>query len=201
MGYTVKKTLLSLAVLLALPLNAHAFTPELLPAEYDTFTEAAVNGIAESYARSQWYEYGGIILQTSEHKFRISKPLTDTSGDSVSIEHKTDWPDMKVVADFHTHPCNPYSHYPGLFSPTDLASNTFLHWPGIMGDLCTGKVHEFDPGIMRDDDVFIRDGVYATAGRIVGQISIYKLPVVLEDPADFVGLSNTETGEYVKGTQ
>jgi hypothetical protein len=43
---------------------------------------------------------------------------------------------------------------------------------GFMGDLCTGKIHMFDPEVDKPNTVQVEPGVWLTEGRIVGQLKL-----------------------------
>lgn len=130
--------------------------PHLLPEYYDTLDEAAIAGIEQAYARSQFYEFGGVIVKTTNGKYRISVPETDYSGDSVQITARfhLDYAGYFAVADYHTHPCLPYSHYVSALSDADVRINTYDASVGYMGNLCTGDVVRFVPGVTPEDKCF-----------------------------------------------
>lgn len=150
---------------------------------YPTLEAAGVAGIQHAYDFSNSWEYGGVILLTHDGKFLISVPNTDWSGDSVRINDEKDaFPGLKIVGDYHTHPCLPFTHYPEYFSPPDVQSDFYSFRVGIMGDFCTGNVHEFTPGVDPPGDHPVKHGK-VTTGRVVGKITLTKLPIILEaDP-------------------
>ena len=140
---------------------------------YDTLEEAGVQGIARAYRCSHVYECGGpIALRLSDGKFVVGPVESSHAGDHVYIDY--DLPDgLKLVADYHTHPCNPVGYIPEVFSPADIAGDTSQRITGFMGDLCTGKVHEFTPGKDTPNDTYVpRAGIYSTQGRIIGSIAV-----------------------------
>lgn len=142
-----------------------------LPA-YDTLEEAAVHAEERAYKCSHVYECGGVIAVRPDGKYVVGPVKTSYSGDSLGSGHSvpSKW---KLAGDYHTHPCLPDSHLPGYFSSQDTMSNTFLRIPGFVADLCTGKIHEFDPATTRSDAEFgeAADG-YLTSGKIIGQIAV-----------------------------
>ena len=185
----------TLVASLALALGGEAeVDPDLTPDYYDTMTEAAIAGIQLSYDRSNAYEYGGIILKTTNGKFRVSLPETSYRGDGVHIEYNNDFAGYDIVADYHTHPCLPYSHWPAMFSDADANSNEYREIVGYMGDLCSGVIREYDPGVTVRDMCWKHDGVIVALaalehvnlcgahGAEVGSIKITKQPVVQEIP-------------------
>lgn len=146
-------------------------TLDKLPA-YDTLEEAAVHAEERAYKCSRVYECGGAIAVRPDGKYVVGPVQTSYHGDQVDLSHSVPakW---KLAGDYHTHPCLPDSHLPGYFSPQDAMNNTFLRVPGFIADLCTGKVHEFDPATMKSDAEYIESaGGYMTQGKIVGQIVV-----------------------------
>jgi hypothetical protein len=73
-------------------------------------------------------------------------PDTDYSGDRVSYSADPDDYKGKLVASYHTHPCLPDSHVPGVFSGNDIQGFRVFNRPGFLLDLCTGDVHYWAPG-------------------------------------------------------
>jgi hypothetical protein len=156
-------------------------TPLVLPMQlnvegltgYDTLEEAGVHGIERAYQCSHVYECSGsIALRPSDGKYVVGPVRSDYSGDSVQVVHGVPM-GWKLVADFHTHPCNADSHDVGYFSPQDMAEVTALKITGFMGDLCTGEVHAFTPGRDKPNDVYLEDQeIYLSKGRIIGHITV-----------------------------
>jgi hypothetical protein len=138
---------------------------------FPTLREAGMYGIQRSYQCSHYYECGGVIAQGPDGRFIVGVTRTNFKGDSVALTHIAP-PGYKVVADFHTHPCLPVSHYAHYFSPEDTANDTFNHVIGFLGDLCTGEVHEYDPSTMAPGDTQLEDDVFSTAGKIIGKIKV-----------------------------
>ena len=141
---------------------------------YDTLEEAAVHMAARLYQCSHAYECAGVIAQRpSDGKFVNGPVRSSYSGDSVeySLTVPEGW---KLAAAAHSHPCNPQSHANPYFSPMDLQGYLTYKVTGIMVDLCTGKVHEFD--YLRDspnnESPPEMPGSWMTQGRIVGQIDV-----------------------------
>jgi len=188
-----------LAVLLMLTATAvradDDVSPDLKPEYYDTMLQAAVAGLQLSYDRSNAYEYGGVIVSTTNGKFRISDPETSYRGDGVQIDYDNDYAGYQVVATYHTHPCLPYSHWPAVFSDGDANSDTQVGTVGYMADLCSGVVRQFIPGVTPRDMHWnvgpAAEQIAATLGvdlsgahgEAVGDIVLNpKLPVLQEIP-------------------
>lgn len=168
--------------------------PDLTPDYYDTVQDAAVAAIQLSYDRSSAYEYGGIILRTTNGKFRFSQPETSYRGDGLHIEYNNDFMGYDVVADYHTHPCLPYSHWPAVFSDGDANSSDVNDIVGYMGDLCSGVIRQYVPGTTERDMCWQHDGATLTMaalahinlcgahGKEIGSIRITKQPIIQEIP-------------------
>jgi hypothetical protein len=118
------------------------------PREFATINEAAL--FAFQYILKQpvstYYEYGGQIVQMPDGKYALAMPDTDYSGDRVSYSADPDDYKGKLVASYHTHPCLPDSHVPGVFSGNDIQGFRVFNRPGFLLDLCTGDVHYWAPG-------------------------------------------------------
>lgn len=139
---------------------------------YDTLEEAAVHAVERAYACSHVYECGGVIaVRESDGKYVVGPVSSSYSGDSVQFRHGSPL-GSHVVATYHTHPCHPQSHFDEYFSPEDLMGDITEHLVGIMGELCTGRVHEFDPLSMRPDTDEVQPGTFITQGKIIGQIKV-----------------------------
>lgn len=150
---------------------------QVVPADklpgYPTLEEAGVHAIERAYKCSHVYECGGMIAQRQSDKLYVVGPVSSSmAGDHTHINNNVPI-GYKPIADYHTHPCLPDSHVVPYFSDSDLAGNLFEHTIGIMGDLCTGKVHLFDPATMKPDQEKPEGtDVYVTQGRIIGQIQV-----------------------------
>jgi hypothetical protein len=146
--------------------------PDALPA-YDTLEEAGVHGVLRAYECSHAYECGGPIAMRPDGKFVVGPVKSTYSGDSVELSHgvPAGW---ILVADYHTHPCNNTSHAVSFFSPQDIAGYELRKIVGFMGDLCTGDVHEFRPGVdsPNGDPIPGEPGYWLSHGRVVGQIQV-----------------------------
>ena len=168
-----------------------AYDPPLLPEVFDSFDAAAVYASASAYEFSNKYESSGVIVVRSDMKFQVTKPVTEFSGDSVGIPHFKR-PGYIVIADYHTHPCNPYTHWCSWFSPEDIdvveGANDDPTVIAIMVDFCTGTVHEWAQGKDPVGDHLVQndDGSpdALTTGHKIGQITLSKKPVVQETPPD-----------------
>jgi hypothetical protein len=157
-----------------------ALLPHLYPEHYAALDEAAVVAIQHAYDHSQFYEYGGVILQMADGSYQVGVPGTNYRGGGVHIDDTTDgWPGTFIVADYHTHPCMPYTHFVGVFSDQDVGSNDRTSLIGYMGDLCSGVVRRYVPGVTPKNYSF-DDGTYGSKGERVGAISITRKPVVVE---------------------
>lgn len=157
-------------------------------AGFDSMNEAGVNALRAAAQQSLYYEYGGVIVHnTKTGAYGFSFPSTDYAGDHLGID---DDPasydeDAKIVGDFHTHPCLPYSHIPGVFSDADLADARITGHVGYMLDLCTGDVHFFDPAVDKADEPTEHDlfelmlgGHHGMAkGHIVGHVPVPGTPL------------------------
>ncbi|MGH7751060.1 MAG: hypothetical protein ACREQ5_40785, partial [Candidatus Dormibacteria bacterium] len=121
--------------------------PILDPRVFETMQEAATYAIQESYDFSTQFEYGGMILKGPNNEYRVTIPYTIGADDHMLIKHIHQLGPYNGVADYHTHPCMPYTHIPGLFSDPDITDYITNGLIGYMGDLCTGNVHEFNADI------------------------------------------------------
>lgn len=150
--------------------------------KFDTMTEAAVYGLKRAAALSEFYEYGGQIVQLKGGKYAIAEPSTDYAGDSVSYSADPIHYDGPIVSSYHTHPCLPYTHKPGAFSPADLSGYRAYNRPGYMLDMCTGDVHYWAPGYTVDvalagDSVSSLAAVTTAVGKIVGHVPVSGKPL------------------------
>jgi hypothetical protein len=183
-----------LAVFAAAFVTARAnVSPEMYPEYYDTLEQAGVAAIQHAYDKSQFYEYGGVILQTTNGKYRVGVPETDYNGEGVGISTPhVDFAGYNVVADYHTHPCMPYSHWPRYFSDSDVGSNTDSGITGFMGDMCSGVVRRFIPAVTKEDKCWTDDLLEmqdgnpfahcGSSGDDVGSIKLTRQPVIVEIP-------------------
>jgi hypothetical protein len=146
------------AVLMALP-------------SYATIEEAGLQAILRAYKCSPYYECTGAIAQRPDGRFVVGSVHSDYSGDKVEGAHGVPkgW---RLAGDFHTHPCLPESHYPGIFSPQDIEDILEHGVVGFLGDLCTGKVHMFDPRTMAPHTHLFEDGSWSTEGKVIGVIPV-----------------------------
>lgn len=137
----------------------HALWPDLKPEYYNTLDEAAIAGLQAAAHFTRAYEAGGVIVQATNRKFRISYPKSDYSGDSVQISpgRTNDYAGYFTVGTFHTHPCTPYSHYVQFFSDNDVRMDIYNGTVGYMGDLCSGIVRRFVPGVTAEDKCWSDD--------------------------------------------
>ena len=140
---------------------------------YDTLEEAGVHAIERDYKCSHAYECGGVIAQRPDGKYVVGPVHSEMQGDSVQIP--TGVPKgWKLAADHHIHPCLAVSHEVAYFSPQDIEGSLAQNIPSFMGDMCTGKVHEFDPAkdSPNNEEPVTSPGIHITQGRIIGQIAV-----------------------------
>lgn len=169
-------------------------SPDLSPDYYDTELQAAVAGLQMAYNASNSYEYGGVIIRATNGRFRVSRPDTDYRGDGVSIDYSNSYAGYVIVADYHTHPCLPYSHWPAVFSDNDANSNDRTAYVGYMLDMCSGVVRRYIPGVTKRDMSWsnspLAEALAATEGvdlrgahgEAVDKIPMTKLPILQEIP-------------------
>jgi hypothetical protein len=148
-------------------------------AKFDTLVEAGSYGVSRAYQCSRNYECSGTINKSPEGKFVVFPVHTDYQSDHVSIPDDTPegW---EHIADYHTHPCIA-GYATEVFSPSDLITNIIAQTVGFMGDLCTGKIHMFDPAIDKPNTKKMVEGVWLTEGRIVGQLKLTEPIKVIAD--------------------
>lgn len=161
--------------------------------EYDSLEEAALYAEEYSYNKDYRIEYGGNILKAPDGKYVYTMPDTSYSDDSVHINNVKAYGDYIPVAQYHDHPCLPYSHFPMYFSEPDIANALHLSVIAIVANLCTGEIHEYDwtrdpvenveihvnPAdlLKKGDDPEVFN---LTTGRVVGKIPLTRKPVILE---------------------
>lgn len=161
--------------------------PELMPTTYATVQEAAVAALKQSYEWSNQYEYGGTVVRTPDGKFAFTRPHTDWRGDSVHVIFNTA-EGYTLAADYHTHACLPYSHYPNVFSDRDVWLNDYYATLGYMADLCSGVIRVYDPKVDLHNRCWFNEDDPAeppdcgSYGREVGRFPITKQPVMQEIP-------------------
>jgi hypothetical protein len=138
---------------------------------FSTLVEAGVHGVARAYQCSRYYECGGIIATDRVGKFVVFPVASDYASDHVSIDDDNLPDGYIVVATYHTHPCIA-RYVTQMFSPNDLMNAILGEAVAFMGDLCTGKVHEFDPNADKPNTEQVGPTLWLTQGRIVGQITL-----------------------------
>lgn len=144
--------------------------------EWKHFTDvrsAAVYAAARLETCSHYYECSAVIVKDGKGRFAVGPTRTDYISDSVRIVFSDVPSDWTVAANIHSHPCLP-NHAVGLFSPEDIMMAIAHRIPAYMVDLCAGDVHEFIPGVNKPDTVEYDDGVWLTAGTIVGHVAAFK---------------------------
>lgn len=151
------------------PKSVAAEVAHSTPKGFPTLEAAATAALSlvASKATSTYYEWGGNLakdIKTGE--FYFSAPQTSMHGDHVHI-NDDDPGTLEVVGTYHTHPCLPH-HEPAYFSTGDMESTLYGHEVTFMGDLCTGKVHEFKPGDKPDVTYLPKANVWLTEGRVLG---------------------------------
>lgn len=163
---------------------------EVDPRKFDTLEEAALYAEKAAYDKNYTVEIGGMILKTKDGKYQFTIGNTDYSEDSVNIHSVEIYEDSVAVAQYHDHPCVPYSHIPSLFSMPDIALAMRAKQIAIVADLCSGEIHEWDGSRDAYEDVAVYgtfelglpffQTTVLTRGRIVGTIPLTKNPVILE---------------------
>jgi len=158
---------------------------KLDPRVFASFNEAAVAAIQTAYDSSNVYEHAGGIIETPEFKFQITVPVTSYSGDQVEVgtfKKKR----YVQVADYHTHPCLPYTHFVKWLSPEDTDHDDGT--TAVLGNMCTGEVTKWTPGFDPVGNYIAKniegDPVALTTGQLIGKIAITKIPRVLEQPSE-----------------
>lgn len=153
---------------------------------YDTIEEAATHGLQSVIIKptASYYEWGGALIRNRDGKFGALPAATNHAGDHVRIDTDEVEPLLAlagaaIVGTYHTHPCLA-GYNVEYFSPPDLVEAIFWRRVVFMGDLCTGKVHEFKPGDKPDVERPEGDnnGFWLTKGRVVGQFAGSRPPVV-----------------------
>lgn len=165
----------------------HTLRPYNLRAEYyDTVDQAAIAALTMSAGKSELYEYGGLILRTANGRFRFTEPRTMYRGDSVYVGSTTDvdYPGYYVVADYHTHPCLPYTHFAGVFSDADVEGNRRTNTIGYLATLCYGRVLRYVPWVTAADFVFFPEhpNAIGSRGEEIARIDLGHPPMAIEDP-------------------
>lgn len=145
---------------------------------YPTRDAAATAALAFVYNLLPAYESGGVILQMRDGSFTVGSPRTDFAGDHVVIdEDPQSYTDGTIVATYHVHPCLPTTHFVEKFSPSDLRLARIARHAAYMGDICTGAVHVWEPGVDGYDAPNERTGsVQLSSGRIVGHFAVTGTP-------------------------
>lgn len=147
--------------------------PPASPTEFDSMNEAAVKALQISYNLSPAYERGGVITKLANGKFAVGVPTTEYAGDHTDIDEDPELYNGAIVATYHTHPCLPTSHVPGMFSPDDLKSARITGHATYIADLCTGNVHRWQPGDSYDAFPF-KDGMSRVSALFAPQVAYGK---------------------------
>jgi hypothetical protein len=165
------------SLLCSAPQADNSFPTTIVPLQashlptFNTLVEAGVHGIARAYQCSRNYECGGVIAKNLAGKFVMLPVTSDFASDHVSLDDDN-LPDGYVLAaTYHTHPCIA-RYITQVFSPSDLMNAILGEAVAFMGDLCTGKVHEFDPNVDKPNTTLVAPNLWLTEGRIVGQITL-----------------------------
>jgi len=145
-------------------------THQIATTHFDSMNEAGVKALEYSHQQSEYYEYGGVIVQGPDGKFTFSDPVTDYAGDHVGVDQDPEhYPkDVKIVAGYHSHACLPHTHVPAVLSPDDLSNARTLNKPEYMLDMCTGDVHYWAPG----DPTEMVEYEQVAKGKIVGHVAV-----------------------------
>jgi hypothetical protein len=168
MKYQVLATIVLVAALAFCAVAARAQVPA--PTLFDSMEEAAARALASGYhsfSLADYYEFGGVITKVGD-KFAVGYPRTDIDGGSVELDENPAHYAGVIVATYHTHICMPRRFVPHSFSADDLDASDGNKLIGFMGDLCTGKIHEYAPG--RDVRPADHDEEYD--GRVVGTFPV-----------------------------
>jgi hypothetical protein len=148
------------------------------PREFNTPTEAAIFAFIYIAHTSEYYEYGGQIVQLPDGKYAVSRPVTNYEGDHVAFSADPDDYEGKIVASYHTHPCLPFSHIPDHFSTDDLVGSRAFNRPIYMLDFCTGNVHYWAPGDpVEQGPVDTLIPIELAVGKIVGHVEVSGKPL------------------------
>jgi len=143
-----------------LTLNSQA--ADVNGSQWSTMNAAAVYALHKAEKMSSDYEYGGVIVEGNGH-YSFSIPNTDNEVAKVLIDtHINPETGYKVVALYHTHPCNP-DYIQRYFSLPDTATAIYQSVESYIIDMCTNTVYLFDPSQDIPDDA----GLGRTSGRIV----------------------------------
>jgi hypothetical protein len=149
----------------------------LIFAIFGDMDSAAAAALRAALDCPRQYECGGVIYENSEHRYRVSAPLTSHKHFGLDIPQYTEatpagW---RIVADYHTHICSQHNRlFANFFSAADAYVNQGFHTVGYMLSLCDGNVRRYDPSQDdRDDEVVqFTSGreIYLTCGHISGWI-------------------------------
>lgn len=145
---------------------------------FDSATEAATVALKIVAKIAPYYEYSGVVLGRPDGTFVLPPPNTQFSGDSSRSDVDPASYKIPIVAGYHTHPCLPYSHVPGVFSPQDLRWARVSKTPEYMLDMCTGDVHLYDPAVDVLTPVQLLEGA---AVRTVGHVPVPGTPLEHKD--------------------
>jgi hypothetical protein len=147
---------------------------------FPTVDAAALYVVGKIYARSHYYEYGGVIVKTPKG-YAIAPPSTQHHGTDVSFDEDPESYDYPIATTYHVHPCLGFA-FSNVFSPQDLAGSRATNHPGYVLDECTGALHYWAPGdgYMSADEMIklgvppqaLVKGVQISLGRIVGYIVV-----------------------------
>lgn len=173
--------------------SRHLIPNTSLSHPYSSLDQAAVGAVKESYRDSNHYEFGGLILQDKVTKqFFYESPYTDLGSDHIGINYFVSFENknLQIVAEYHTHPCYPFTHYPMAFSPQDVRNYLIHDKIGYMGNFCNGEVQKWDPHDitflmeLQDDGPFGLDEETTYGGQVVGKVVLNKVPDIQESIMD-----------------
>lgn len=175
----------SLLAMLVLILScAPSRAAELAPGLYFSMDEAAHDALVDAYnCGEQRRECGGVIYRYENKSavpyvlyFYTTPEKGRTFGVNITALAETAPSHMKLVADYHTHPCLGRKELAQFFSPADVITNQGFHTVGYMLDNCRGLIHRFDPAQddVGDEEIDMDSGrkMYLTIGHIAGWIDL-----------------------------
>jgi hypothetical protein len=168
-------------------------TYENLSRPFNALDQAAIGAIENSYKKSNHYEFGGLLIENKKtHQYYYQIPYTDLGIDHVRIRYDVKFTDLdlKIVSEYHTHSCFPYTHVPTDFSSNDVFNYILHNQVGYMGNFCNGLVQKWDPTDIKFLEELGGNGPFGLdeedtyEGEVVGKISLNKYPDIQESILD-----------------
>lgn len=149
---------------------------EELRGPFNDINEAAVRAEIAAHQLTDKFESAGMILQGPNKKFYFTNPLSvgEIDESHPGIERQmTLLPDYTKVANYHTHPCRPYTYYIYEFSEADTMNASRAKLIAYMMEMCNGNVLKFDPGLeSMGDGIMTQDGARLTLGEVIGRVTL-----------------------------